>query len=76
VSAKHLPGSDTFENPDDFSRCQLSLNNVKTGLNYMASKKGIFSAGDMKRGQSLVVHAIGEGREAAVAIDKYLRAGK
>jgi NADPH-dependent glutamate synthase beta subunit-like oxidoreductase len=33
---------------------------------------GIFAAGDMRRGQSLVVWAIAEGRKAAAAIDVYL----
>jgi len=46
--------------------------NVKTDDNYMASGKGIFAAGDMRRGQSLVVWAISEGRRAAYNIDKYL----
>jgi glutamate synthase (NADPH/NADH) small chain len=45
---------------------------VKTDENYMTSVKGIFSAGDMRRGQSLVVWAISEGRHAAYSIDKYL----
>jgi len=40
--------------------------------NYYTSVEGVFSAGDMRRGQSLVVWAISEGREAAVAIDDYL----
>jgi glutamate synthase (NADPH/NADH) small chain len=46
--------------------------NVKTDENFMTSKKGIFSCGDMRRGQSLVVWAIAEGRRAAHHIDKYL----
>ena len=46
--------------------------NVKTNDNYMTSKKGIFSAGDMRRGQSLIVWAISEGRRAGRAIDEYL----
>lgn len=46
--------------------------NVKTDENYMTSVKKVFSAGDMRRGQSLVVWAIAEGRKAAYAIDKYL----
>jgi len=46
--------------------------NVATGDNYMASVPGVFAAGDMRRGQSLVVWAIAEGRKAAAAIDKYL----
>ena len=34
--------------------------------------EGVFAAGDCRRGQSLVVWAIAEGREAAAAVDKYL----
>ena len=34
---------------------------------------GVFSAGDMRRGQSLVVWAINEGRRAAAMADRYLR---
>jgi len=45
--------------------------NVKT-QNFKTSKEGVFAAGDMNRGQSLVVHAISEGREAAREIDLYL----
>lgn len=45
--------------------------NLKTE-NYMTSKRGIFAAGDMRRGQSLVVWAISEGREAARAVDVWL----
>jgi NADPH-dependent glutamate synthase beta subunit-like oxidoreductase len=37
---------------------------------------GVFAAGDMRRGQSLVVWAIAEGRRAAAGIDGYLRRGK
>jgi glutamate synthase (NADPH/NADH) small chain len=40
--------------------------------NYHSSVEGVFSAGDMRRGQSLVVWAISEGREAARAVDEYL----
>lgn len=40
--------------------------------NYQTSVENIFSAGDMRRGQSLVVWAISEGREAARAVDTYL----
>ena len=46
--------------------------NVKTGPNYESSKKGVFAAGDLRRGQSLVVWAIAEGRKAARGIDEYL----
>jgi glutamate synthase (NADPH/NADH) small chain len=46
--------------------------NIATGTDYMSSVPGIFAAGDMRRGQSLVVWAISEGRKVAVSIDKYL----
>ncbi|MBU2265811.1 MAG: FAD-dependent oxidoreductase, partial [Candidatus Omnitrophica bacterium] len=46
--------------------------NVKTDDSYRTSLEKVFSAGDMRRGQSLVVWAIQEGRQAAFHIDKYL----
>ena len=49
-----------------------SSGNVKTGEDFMTSAKGIFSCGDMHRGQSLIVWAIAEGRRSAHHIDKYL----
>ena len=39
---------------------------------YATSVEGVFAAGDCRRGQSLVVAAINEGREAAREIDRYL----
>ncbi len=45
--------------------------NVKCNR-YHTSVEGMFSAGDMRRGQSLVVWAISEGREAARAVDEFL----
>jgi len=41
-------------------------------LDYQSSVPKIFSAGDMRRGQSLVVWAIREGRQAARAVDEHL----
>ena len=46
--------------------------NVKAGESYMTSVPGVFAAGDMRRGQSLVVWAISEGRQAARGVDQYL----
>ena len=47
--------------------------NVKASTDdYRTSLDKVFSAGDMRRGQSLVVWAIREGRQAAHAVDKYL----
>ena len=48
--------------------------NVATDAEYMTSVPGIFAAGDMRRGQSLVVWAIAEGRKAAACVDHYLKA--
>src|SRR5580692_8219223 len=57
---------------------QLSVNldargNVATDSGYLTSSPGVFAAGDLRRGQSLVVWAIAEGRNAAASIDRYLR---
>lgn len=49
-----------------------SRGNVKAAENFMTSRKGVFCCGDMRRGQSLIVWAISEGRKAARAIDAYL----
>jgi len=46
--------------------------NVASDKDYMTSVSGIFSAGDMRRGQSLVVWAITEGRQCAREVDKFL----
>ena len=46
--------------------------NVKTNENYQTSVKGVYSAGDMRRGQSLIVWALSEGLQAARAIGRYL----
>jgi len=46
--------------------------NVRTDAKFMTSVPGIFSAGDARRGQSLVVWAIAEGRKAAHHIDYFL----
>lgn len=46
--------------------------NVKTDSAYMTSAKNVFAAGDMRRGQSLIVWAISEGRRSAHFIDKHL----
>lgn len=46
--------------------------NVSTDDSQMTSIKGVFAAGDMHTGQSLVVRAINEGRKVAKSVDKYL----
>jgi len=49
-----------------------SHGNIKTDAHHMTNVDGIFAAGDMRRGQSLIVWAINEGREAAKFVDRYL----
>jgi glutamate synthase (NADPH) small chain len=47
--------------------------NVARDASYATPVPGVFVAGDMGRGQSLIVWAIAEGRSAAAAVDEYLR---
>lgn len=67
-----------FLGPEDQLLQQLDIerdarSNVKADYGkFETSVKGVFSAGDMRRGQSLVVWAINEGRAAARECDKYL----
>jgi glutamate synthase (NADPH/NADH) small chain len=46
--------------------------NVARDRTFMTSEPGVFSAGDMGRGQSLIVWAIAEGRSAAAGVDAWL----
>ncbi len=50
-----------------------SRGNVAADQNNMSSVPGVFAAGDMRRGQSLVVWAIAEGRKTAASVDAYLK---
>jgi glutamate synthase (NADPH) small chain len=47
--------------------------NVKVGKPYTTSVPGVFAAGDARRGQSLIVWAINEGRQCARMVDRYLQ---
>ena len=57
---------------EDFGVELNERGNVKADKNKMTSVTGVFTAGDMTRGQSLVVWAIREGRQCAQAVDAYL----
>ena len=46
--------------------------NVWRDANWMTSERGVFVAGDMQRGQSLIVWAIADGRSAARGVDAFL----
>jgi glutamate synthase (NADPH/NADH) small chain len=52
--------------------CLTERGTVYVDENHMTSVAGVFAAGDMERGQSLVVWAIADGRRAAAAVDRYL----
>ncbi|MEZ5938173.1 MAG: NAD(P)-dependent oxidoreductase [Hyphomonadaceae bacterium] len=71
-------GFDPEDLPELFGEPNLQVNRwggVKVDYrNMMTSIDGVFAAGDIVRGASLVVWAIKEGRDAAAAIDQYLRA--
>jgi glutamate synthase (NADPH/NADH) small chain len=64
------------EKPGMLEQLGLKLNdrgNVITDpQTWMTSVDGVFAAGDMRRGQSLIVWAIAEGRSVAAGVDKYL----
>ncbi|MCP9445980.1 MAG: glutamate synthase subunit beta [Nitrospira sp.] len=49
---------------------------VQVDENFMTNLDGVFAGGDTRRGASLIVWAIAEGRKMAAGIDGYLRAGK
>lgn len=66
-----------FTGPEETLSQKLGLEvdentNIKAEGNYQTSVPHIFTAGDMRRGQSLIVWAISEGREAARSVDEYL----
>ena len=61
---EHAVLDDLGVDKDDRGNCASS--------GYATSRYGVFVAGDMRRGQSLVVWAISEGRECARAVDEYL----
>lgn len=59
--------------PESFGVGLSERRTVRTSKGgYMTEREGVFSAGDMRRGQSLVVWAIAEGRSCAAEIDRYL----
>jgi len=57
---------------DDLRVTMTDRGNVGRDARWMTNVPGVFTAGDMQRGQSLIVWAIAEGRSAARAIDQHL----
>ena len=62
-------GPETSTMLKDFGVTLTPRTNVQVDKDYMTNVPGIFSCGDMRRGQSLVVWAIWEGRECARCVD-------
>src|SRR5262249_48289482 len=63
------------ERPGPIATFGLALTdrgNVVRDRNWMTSVPGVFTCGDMQRGQSLIVWAIAEGRSCARGVDLYL----
>ena len=58
--------------PEQFGLSFDERGNVKGEQEYQTNKPHVFAAGDARRGQSLIVWAISEGREAAHQIDRFL----
>ena len=58
--------------PNKFNLEINKRGNINSNSNYQTKRDNIFTAGDCRRGQSLIVWAISEGREAAHHIDKFL----
>ena len=58
--------------PEQFGLALDERGNIKGENDYQTQKPSIFTAGDCRRGQSLIVWAISEGREAAFQLDTYL----
>jgi glutamate synthase (NADPH/NADH) small chain len=70
-----------FLGPEESLVSQLGLErdgrgNIRTEQAYAASVPGVFAAGDARRGQSLIVWAINEGRQCARIVDQYLTAAR
>jgi len=67
----------TRANPLLTATCpELTLNkwgNIETDDNHQTSIPGVFAGGDIVRGGATVILAMGDGKEAAIAIDEYLR---
>jgi glutamate synthase (NADPH/NADH) small chain len=57
---------------DELGLALTERGNVRRDANWMTNVPGVFTCGDMQRGQSLIVWAIAEGRSCAAGVDRYL----
>ena len=70
--AMGFTGTEQFPWLDELGVERDQRSNVVRDANFMTNVPGVFNAGDMGRGQSLIVWAIAEGRSAAAGVDRYL----
>ncbi len=66
-------GPDKSRLLDELGVTMTARGTVARDAEWMTNVPGVFAAGDMQRGQSLIVWAIDDGRRAAAAVDRYLR---
>ena len=72
VAIGHKPNTDIFEGELDMKDGYITVKSGTAGNATQTSVEGIFAAGDGRRGQSLIVWAIDEGRRCAREVDTYL----
>ncbi|MBK6846935.1 MAG: glutamate synthase subunit beta [Proteobacteria bacterium] len=75
ILALGFVGPDTTALVDQLGVARDARGNVKIDRSFATNVEGVFAAGDAQRGASLIVWAIADGREAARAVDSYLREG-
>jgi len=75
ILALGFVGPDTTALVDQLGVARDARGNVRIDRSFATNVEGVFAAGDAQRGASLIVWAIADGREAARAVDSYLREG-
>ena len=73
IAIGHKPNTDIFEGQLDMDNGYIIINSGLNGSVTRSSIDGVFAAGDIVRGASLVVWAIRDGRDAANQIERYLK---
>jgi glutamate synthase (NADPH) small chain len=76
ILAMGFTGPDTTAIGEQLGAARDGRGNLSVDARYATTVPGVFAGGDAKRGASLIVWAIAEGREAAREIDAYLRGGE
>ncbi|MHB8190746.1 MAG: glutamate synthase subunit beta [Ferrimicrobium sp.] len=72
ILALGFVGPELSELGGELGLVRTETGTVETSADWMTSLPGVFAAGDARRGQSLIVWAIAEGRAVAAAVDRFL----